>query len=124
MNLLTSSWGTRAYYSETSCDFCDIQKPATREITERCVTCRIPGAPRIRLFENANTVLSFSLVSSPERQKRTFSKTLTKSGAMEVFEYVDVIATLARRHEPSQATMLHPSASRLFYSERKEEGRP
>ena len=51
-------------------------------------------------------------------------KTLTKSGAMEVFEYVDVIATLARRHEPSQATMLHPSASRLFYSERKEEGRP
>ena len=74
--------------------------------------------------ENANTVLSFSLVSSPERSKTDVFENAPKSGAMEVFEYVDVIATLARRHEPSQATMLHPSASRLFYSERKEEGRP
>ena len=63
--------------------------------------------------ENANTVLSFSLVSSPERSKTDVFENAPKSGAIEVFEYVDIIATLARRHKPSQPTMLHPSTSRL-----------
>ena len=63
--------------------------------------------------ENANTVLSFSLVSFPERSKTDVFENAPKSGAIEVFEYVDIIATLARRHKPSQPTMLHPSTSRL-----------